>query len=336
MTRYEVKSLINETLSNRRLSAEADTVERRNRVYADYPEVQDMDRDINLCRLAIARAILTDNKTLAVQKDDELNELISNKETYLEEMGISLDYNQPRFFCRRCNDTGFINVDGANQKCACAIELENKLYADVTGIHPSNFTMFDDYSLAPFSNEVIINSSLHISPKENMETILCKARTFVDSILTADSPNLLFMGSTGTGKTYLAKTICSELLANGTFCVYRTAPQLFDCLLNNKMGKYDSDSLEAMTAEKIYSAPVLVIDDLGTEVSSPAKYADFISILDNRANYNGSYPRKTIIVTNLKPKELKTVYDERIASRLLGTGFSLCYFEGKDIRFGQS
>ena len=332
MTRYEVRSLINETLSNRRLSAEADTKDRRNRVYAEYPEVQDMDRDINLCRLAIARAILTDNKSLAVQKDDELNELISNKESYLEEMGISVDYNQPRFFCRRCNDTGFVTVDGTNQKCTCAIELENNLYSEVTGIHPSNFTLFDDYSLAPFSTETKSTNLLGVSPRENMENVLYKARTFVDSIMTMDSPNLLFMGSTGTGKSHMAKTICSELLSNGTFCVYRTAPQLFDCLLNNKMGKYAPESLEAMTAEKIFTAPVLIIDDLGTEVSSPAKYADFISILDTRATFNGSYPRKTIVITNLKPTDLKSSYDERISSRLLGKGFNVCYFEGDDVR----
>ncbi len=332
MTRQEIRSLINETLSNRRLNAEADATDRRNRVYAEHPEVQDLDADINLCRLAIARALLTENESLAVIKDHELNQLISHKDAYLDEQGISGDYNQPRYFCRICNDTGFVTIDGEYQKCTCAIDIENQLYAEVTGLHPSNFTYFDRYSLTPFSAQVMDNSLTGLSPRENMEHILSKARTFVDSSVGDEPLNLLFMGATGTGKSYMAKTICSELLSQGTFCVYRTAPQLFECLLNHRMRRDDTDSLEAMTAEKIYNAPVLIIDDLGTEVPSPAKYADFISVLDSRANYNGTYPRRTIVVTNLNPADLKKVYDERIVSRLLGNTFSLCYFEGDDIR----
>lgn len=332
MTRQEISSLIRETLSNRRLSAEAEAADRRSRIYAEYPEVQELDTEIKLCRLSIARALLQDSKSLAVQKDDELNTLISHRDAYLDEQHIPGDYDQPRYYCRRCNDTGFITVDNQYHKCSCAIEIENQLYAEVTGIHPCNFTTFDDYDLSLFSDKIMSDSITELSPRDNIASILSKCRTFVDSDSATEPGNLLFMGATGTGKSYMAKTICSELLSAGTMCIYRTAPQLFDCLLNHRMHRDDTESVEAMTADKIYNAPVLCIDDLGTEVPSPAKYADMISILDSRAEYNGRYPRRTIVVTNLRPGDLKNTYDERITSRLLGNNFTLCYFEGDDIR----
>ncbi len=336
MTRTEISNGIRETLTNRRLAAEADMNDRRALVYSQYPEIEQLDTDIKLCNLSIARSILTGNHGAAVTLDEELDDLLSRRESLLDDMGIPGDYNRPYYTCRICGDTGYVVVDGERQKCSCAIAIENELYADVTGLKPCNYLTFDSCDLSRFSNRLAPGSLTGESPRDNMRGILAAAKEFVSSDPRSSGNNLLFMGAAGTGKTHMMKIICSELLTRGTFCVYRTAPQLFDCLMNHRMNRDDTESVDAMVSERAYNAPVLCIDDLGTETPSPAKYSELISILDNRASFNGRYNRRTVIATNLRPDDLRSFYDSRIVSRLLGTDYSLYFFEGEDLRAGMT
>ena len=85
----------------------------------------------------------------------------------------------------------------------------------------------------------------------------------------------------------------------------------------------------------IYSVPLLIIDDLGTESATAAKFTELINILDTRSRNTGRCPRRTLISTNLSPKDLYRFYDERIISRLLGDSFTLCIFSGDDIRLSR-
>ena len=79
--------------------------------------------------------------------------------------------------------------------------------------------------------------------------------------------------------------------------------------------------------EDLYNCELLIIDDLGTEVTNSFVTSQLFSCLNERA-----LRRKAIIIsTNLSLEELRDRYSERIFSRIT-TGFDLCKLTGPDIR----
>lgn len=64
--------------------------------------------------------------------------------------------------------------------------------------------------------------------------------------------------------------------------------------------------------------PLLILDDLGTEIQSTRFISDLESFISDRQGSNRHGPLRTIITTNLMPKVLRSQYGERIESRLKG------------------
>ena len=79
---------------------------------------------------------------------------------------------------------------------------------------------------------------------------------------------------------------------------------------------------------KTENCDLLILDDLGTEVSNQFTNSCLYMVLNNRINLK----RPTIINTNLSGKELKARYSDRIASRML-CEFKPFIFVGQDIRY---
>ena len=72
---------------------------------------------------------------------------------------------------------------------------------------------------------------------------------------------------------------------------------------------------------------MLIIDDLGTEVTNQFTVSCLYMLLNNRLNRG----LPTVVSTNLTPRDLQKRYVDRVASRLLGE-FLLLQFVGTDIR----
>ena len=72
---------------------------------------------------------------------------------------------------------------------------------------------------------------------------------------------------------------------------------------------------------------LLVLDDVGTEFSSPF----YVSSLYNLINTRMLEGRATILSTNLNQNQLRERYGDPIASRVTGTFLPLLFL-GKDIR----
>ena len=104
--------------------------------------------------------------------------------------------------------------------------------------------------------------------------------------------------------------------------VYASAGQLFSDFENVKF-----DRADASTVEDYEAADLLILDDLGTEMTSPFVLAALYRLVNDRML--GKKP--TLISTNLRPENLEARYGGQIASRLVGA-YSLLVFEGEDIR----
>ena len=78
----------------------------------------------------------------------------------------------------------------------------------------------------------------------------------------------------------------------------------------------------------LFQADLLIIDDLGTEVSNTFTNAEIFNIVNTRLLWG----KKTIISTNLTPNEISEIYTDRVFSRIFDKFIPLKFF-GKDLRW---
>ena len=81
------------------------------------------------------------------------------------------------------------------------------------------------------------------------------------------------------------------------------------------------------TLSLVNDVDLLILDDLGTEYSTPFYVSTVYNIINTRLNMSKS----TIISTNLSAEEIKNRYSERVKSRLV-TMYIAMQFKGKDVR----
>lgn len=256
-----------------------------------------------------ARAIAGDKAALA-----ELSELIADlrnqKAALLKSASIPEDYLSPIYTCPDCKDTGYIN--GA--KCHCLKQqLISQLYEQSNikdSLENADFSMLSEEF---YSGDDLIHfrDSLQIS------------RDFVKNF-DSDYQNLLFYGTVGTGKSLISSCITKEILATGHSAIYFSASSLFDSLARDS---FDNKNHDKIFSKDIYECDLLIIDDLGTEMTNTFTVSALFALLNERA-----LRRKSVVIsTNLSLEDLKERYSDRIFSRITG-GFTFCRLSGPDIR----
>ena len=139
--------------------------------------------------------------------------------------------------------------------------------------------------------------------RENLRRVFNRARSF------AESPDgwLVLQGAPGTGKTHLAAAIANERRAKGQTAYFITAPDLLDYL--RSAFAPDSKVSYDKVFEAVRTAPLLVLDDLGSQSSTQWAQEKLFQLLNYR--YNAGLP--TVITSNLALEE----QDRRIQSRML-------------------
>ena len=136
--------------------------------------------------------------------------------------------------------------------------------------------------------------------------------------------NIFFYGNTGVGKTFLSNCIAKELLDAGYSVIYFTAFQLFD-ILSKGVFKRDEEAL--LSHRNIFDCDLLIIDDLGTELSNSFTTSQLFLCINERILRQKS----TIISTNLGMNQLADIYSERVLSRI-SSNYTLLKLFGADIR----
>lgn len=301
--------------------AERDSENQRNLAvaYAREPRLKEIDLELRRTMILTAQAVFSQagdvkaameqvkEKNLALQQ--ERAELISAcfEEGFLDDTPI----------CAHCGGAGYVG----SRMCECLAELcrqEQKKELTVLSGSREAFSQFRlDYYSANF------DARYGSSPREIMEKNLNACRTYAATFCES-SGNLLFVGSTGVGKTFLAVSIARTVAERGYSVCYETASQLFSKL---EKARFTSDEEARKEAEKYAGVDLLIIDDLGTEMPGQFVTSALYSLLNDRLLAS----KPMVITTNLNVEEAKRRYSPQIASRLYGS-FQRYTFVGEDIR----
>ena len=294
----------------RQLNSSREITKRYEEVSGKIPGFRAMEEEIISLSADKARARIRGDKAAIAAIEERLEDLRRDQKLALTGAGYSINYLDPVYTCSKCKDTGFI--DG--ERCNC---LKMRIIEK----------MFEQ------SN---IREMLETDTFENMQTDLQigeanrefnkaadKARKFVDEFDNGFS-NLCFTGTVGTGKTFLSNCIFGELLKQGHSCIYFSAPTLFAELADFKFRRNESS---VGLTDLLYSCDLLVIDDLGTELTNSFTASELLTLLNERFKFRKS----TIISTNLSLEDLCERYSDRVFSRLFAN-FDICTLSGQDIR----
>lgn len=295
---------------------------RKAALYDAIPELKALDDEMATNSVQSARlAIMGD--TDAIQRLKQANIDLSMKKTEaLVAHGYAADYLSPRYECPDCQDTGYIG----NEKCHCFKQaIVDLVYSQSNIKSMLEKENFQTYSLDYFSNDEVDPLS-RMTPRTNAQRVLKAAHMFID---TFDSSyrNILLYGNTGVGKTFLANCIAKELLDQGHTIIYLTSFQLFN-ILEKQAFQRDEEGQEADNQlDYILDCDLLIIDDLGTELSNSFTNTKLFLVINERH----LRAKSTIISTNLPIESIKTNYSERIYSRITSDYMCLKLF-GDDIR----
>jgi DNA replication protein DnaC len=163
-----------------------------------------------------------------------------------------------------------------------------------------------------FRNLVEHGRSTNPRDRELFRSLVADARSF------AEVPQgwLLIHGPSGAGKTHISAAIANRCIERGQPALFVVVPDLLDHL----RAAYDpnSDIGYQTLFEQVRNAPVLVLDDLGTQSATPWAQEKLFQVLNHR--YNAQLP--TVITTNLSLERI----DERLRMRLTDPAVSRVYY----------
>ena len=252
------------------------------------------------------------------QRMEVLNRRIGS---LLEQSGYAGDYLDPVYRCRVCRDTGYTG-EPVREMCDCMRgRFYERLYKEI-GLGEDNRQSFDSFQLDIFPDKPIGERSF--SQRQMMQAIRQACESWADSYPKAETRDLLLMGQSGLGKTFLMHAMAKRLVERGYHVLMLSAFRFLEIARKAYFGR------EVEALEDVMNADVLFIDDMGIE---PLMENITISQWYNLMNERQTRGRSTVISTNLMEEELRKRYTERIASRLLDPRqCRLIQFVGDDVR----
>ena len=297
---------------------EAETAARRAQVLQAYPRLREIDQALRQSVAAAEAAAFRrgEDTTAAIAALKEKNlALQREREWILASAELDESVLDPPPFCPHCGGSGYVG----SSMCECLRELcrqeQKKELSSLLGGKES----FDGFRLDLYPTEP--DPNLGVSPRQLMERTFRRCRRYAREF-GAGAPSLLFTGGPGLGKTFLSACIARAVADNGFSVVYDTAGKLFSDFEAVKFGGNQQD-----LTRKYLQCDLLIIDDLGTEMTTQFTQSVLYRVLNDRLLEN----RPVIVSTNLSDQALRQRYSAPIASRLLGA-FEVCLFLGQDIR----
>jgi len=308
---------VKEILEKRRTDAVSVSMRRKAEVSARIPGYEDIEDALagtgaRIMQAAFAHTL--DENTLARIRED--NRILREKKTaLLRQYGYPEEYTDIRYTCEECSDTGYQGIS----MCHCMREELIRAGIESAGLASLiKSQSFDTFSLDFYENyDRII-----------MEKSLRRLRQFADTFTAETGESWLFIGPTGLGKTHLSTAVAGVVIRRGFDVIYDTVQEILAVYEEERFSNGDGiQHRRGRSVEAIQDCDLLIVDDLGTELTNQFTVSCLYNIINTRITRGKS----TIINTNLNQGEIRSRYTDRIASRLFGE-YKPIQFQGVDIR----
>ena len=305
--------------SRRQSRTRRELEERRQEAFRRIPRLAQIDEEVASLSAAGARSLLTGAGGSVEDLRKKIAVLSEERVSLLKENGYPDDYLEPRYVCPLCQDTGYIG----SRKCSCFKKAEIELlYTQSNLSEVLEKENFEHFSFDWYS-DTIKNEATGQSALETARHAYNAAREFVRTF-DSEFRNLFLYGSTGVGKTFLSHCIARELLKTAHCVLYFSAYDLFDRLARTTFSRRDDNSGEE---DFIYDCDLLIIDDLGTELTNSFVSSELFFCINERI----ARRKSTVISTNLSIEDFSAAYSERTFSRI-ASNYQMLKLVGKDIR----
>ena len=317
-----------EALEDERRENQAEQQRRTDLIYHRIPEIESIDRRMrsqmsDLVRLTLSKPADLSHRLEKLQKENL--DLQMRKAELLHAQGFPIDYLDEIVSCKVCGDTGM--VDG--RLCACMERRYNReLTKELSVLLRSGDESFERFDLSLYPDTPEQESG--VSARSAMRIVFSACRGFADSFpdVPANLRNLLLRGESGLGKTYLSACIARSVAERGYSVCYDTASAALEAFEKQKFSRIPEEAeAAALRAERMLSCDLMILDDLGTEMPTPAAASALYTLINTRL----SRSLHTVISTNCSDDELRRRYSPQICSRLFGEFLELPFY-GNDIR----
>ncbi len=323
MNRSEWIRTLLEDYARRRTANETELNERIQEVETRDPEIGRLRANNVSLALNTMRAIvsLTSQEERVAAAEKMRNQGIANNAEIRRRLGLlGLDENylEMHYRCPICKDTAYVG-EAPSRFCECfETRLRTLQHEDgsMAGVDEQNFNTFDLNRIPEADGQ-----------RAQMATAGKICEEYANAFPNVSRRNMLLTGTGGLGKTFLLNCIYARVTDRGLSAVRITAFKLFEAMRKQHIG--NDESFDGFNS--LMEAPLLLIDDLGTEPMMRNITVEYLFTLLNERNLNR---RATVIATNLTLTQLLERYGERVTSRLMDRSMTVAIqLKGKDLRF---
>lgn len=287
--------------------------------YAQVPRIKEIDLLLRRTMAQAAQAAFlqgSDGREL-MEKVRQQNLGLQQERARLAAENFEEGFLDDSPICSVCGGSGYVGTT----MCECLRELCRQEQKKEVSILSGSKETFNQFRLDYYPDRV--DPKYGASPRTIMERNFQNCRRYALTF-TPHAGNLLFVGGTGLGKTFLSACIARAVADRGYSVVYESAAHLFGKLEQAKFSPSEENRREAA---RFTECDLLIVDDLGTEMPGQFVTAALYTLLNDRIL--GNLPM--VISTNLNVEEISRRYSPQIASRLHGS-FQRLTFVGEDIR----
>ena len=303
---------VKEIIEARRKAAIDKAEERNLEVAALSDDIRIIDKEMRSTGLLIFKTACDGGDITPIRERNLF--LGEQRRKALKNLGFPEDYTEVKYTCPKCSDQGVVGT----RTCECFRELLIKENIKSSGMgRLIEKQSFENFDLERYRE----NEEDYARMKANVTSI----KKYLDNFGNVPS-TLLFVGTTGTGKTHISTAMARVLIEKGHEVLYDSAQNIISAFESDKFksgyGPFEPKS------EKYLECEVLILDDLGTEFVNQFTLSCLYNLLNSRQNKGLT----TIISTNLTITELTQKYEGRICSRLIGSDSKVILFKGSDYR----